>query len=87
MINGPAEAYAGGEMTHAVDVGHYWRQKRMALRAHASQAEGGAGLRTVALLGRLPGPLFRLAAGREWFIEVGRAPADRRESDVFATLR
>ena len=87
-LGGASEAYAGGsETTHAVDVRRYWRQKRSALRAHASQAEGGAGLRTVALLGRLPGPLFRLVAGREWFIEVGRPPATRRERDVFAGLK
>ena len=87
-LAGASDAYAeSSETTHTVDVGRYWRQKRIALRAHASQAEGGAGLRTVALLARLPGPLFRLVAGREWFIEVGRAPATHRESDVFATLR
>ncbi|WP_030441797.1 PIG-L family deacetylase [Actinoplanes subtropicus] len=87
-LAGAADAYAdGSETTHVVDVGRYWRQKRIALRAHASQAEGGAGLRTVALLGRLPGPLFRLAAGREWFIEAGRTPGARREGDVFASLR
>lgn len=82
-----SQAYTdGAETTHVIEVGRYWRQKRAALRAHASQAEG-RGLRTVALLGRLPGPLFRLAAGREWFIEVGRRPAAHRSGDLFATLR
>jgi LmbE family N-acetylglucosaminyl deacetylase len=87
-LNRPADTYAAGsETTHAVDVRRYWKHKRDALRAHRSQTEGGAGLRTVALLARLPGPLFRSVAGREWFIEVGRAPAGHREGDVFASLR
>jgi LmbE family N-acetylglucosaminyl deacetylase len=62
-----------GELTHAVDVRPYLAQKRAALRAHASQTEGGRGLRTVALLSRLPGPLFAAVCGREWFVEPGRA--------------
>jgi LmbE family N-acetylglucosaminyl deacetylase len=87
-LNAASDAYtAGSETTHAVDVGRYWKQKRAGLRAHESQAQGGAGLRTVALLARLPGPLFRLIAGREWFIEVGRRPAARRDGDIFAGLR
>ena len=49
----------------------------------ATPPEGGFGLRTVALLGHLPG----LVAGREWFIEVGHPSDGRPVSDVFATLR
>ncbi|MFI5897507.1 PIG-L deacetylase family protein [Actinoplanes sp. NPDC051513] len=87
-LNRTSDAYSSvSETTHLIDVGAFWRQKRIALRAHESQAEGGSRLRTVALLGRLPGPLFRLVAGREWFIEVGRPPAVHRIGDVFATLR
>jgi LmbE family N-acetylglucosaminyl deacetylase len=71
----PATTYApAAAITHVVDVRRYRRQKQAALRAHATQARGGAGLSTVALLGRLPGPLFGLVAGREWFIEVGGRP-------------
>jgi LmbE family N-acetylglucosaminyl deacetylase len=87
-LNPGSDAYAAGsETTHAIDVSRYWKQKRAGLRAHESQAQGGAGLRTVALLARLPGPVFRLIAGREWFIEVGRRPAAHRDGDVFASLR
>jgi LmbE family N-acetylglucosaminyl deacetylase len=75
------------EITHVIDVRHYWRQKRSALRAHDSQAEGGSGVRTVAMLGRLPGPLFALVCGREWFIEVGNRPDHHHETDIFAGLR
>ena len=87
-LGSAAEAYcAVQEITHTIDGRRHWRQKRAALRAHASQAEGGLGLRTVALLGRLPGPVFRLVAGREWFLEVGRRSGPRRATDVFASLR
>ena len=61
------------EITHAVDVRRFVRAKQRALAAHASQAGGGADLRTVALLARLPWPLSRAVLGREWFVEVGRA--------------
>jgi hypothetical protein len=55
-----------------------------ALRA-ASWAGGGP--RTVALLLRLPWPLFRLVAGREWFREVGRPTGGVLLDDVLASLR
>ncbi|WP_432989181.1 PIG-L family deacetylase [Dactylosporangium sp. CA-233914] len=58
---------ARAEITHVVDVRGYQMQKRAAMKAHASQAEGGTGIRTLALLARLPGPLFRAVCGREWF--------------------
>jgi len=75
------------ELTHAVDVRKYLPQKRAALRAHASQTEGGRGLRTVALLSRLPGPLFAAVCGREWFIEPGRSAAGGLGDDILAGLR
>ncbi|WP_433293849.1 PIG-L family deacetylase [Actinoplanes sp. CA-030573] len=78
---------ARSDTTHVVDVGRFWRQKREALRMHETQMRGGPGIRTVALLGRLPGPVFRAVAGREWFIETGREPAARADDDVFISLR
>ncbi|MET7398675.1 PIG-L family deacetylase [Dactylosporangium sp. NPDC005572] len=78
---------ARAELTHAVDVRGYLGQKRAALRAHASQAGGGRGLRTIAVLSRLPGPLFAAVAGREWFVEAGRRPGGALDDDVFAGLR
>ena len=75
------------EITHAVDVRRWARQKRAAMAAHVSQASGGADVRTLALLLRLPPPLFRLVLGREWFVESGRAVKDVPVDDVFATLR
>ncbi len=72
-------------LTHRVDVRGRLAAKRAALEAHGSQAGGGP--RTVALLLRLPGPVFRLVAGQEWFCEVGRPPGGRLLDDVFASLR
>ena len=69
------QAFAGrDEITHRIDVRRYLDAKRAAMRAHASQAAGGADTRTLAYCLRLPGPLFRLAFGVEWFIDPD-APA------------
>ena len=81
-----AHAYTDrSELTHEVDVRSSLNAKRAALAAHASQATGG--VRTVALLLRLPRPLAGLVLGKEWFVEVGRTPAAELLDDVFATLR
>ncbi len=75
-------------LTHRVDVRPYAAAKRAAMAAHASQAGAPAGSdrRTLALLLRLPGPLFRFALGREWFVEAGRPPGPLLD-DALATLR
>nr|WP_306839246.1 PIG-L family deacetylase [Catenuloplanes nepalensis] len=87
-LGGPGTVFtAHEELTHEVDVRAYLRQKRAALRAHASQAAGGSGLRTVAALAGLPGPLFRLVAGREWFVQPNCRPGRGLSDDVFASLR
>lgn len=78
------------ELTHRIDVRRQVPAKQAALLAHASQTTGeepAGGRRTVAVLGRLPGPLARLILGREWFVEVGRAPASPLLDDVMASLR
>jgi LmbE family N-acetylglucosaminyl deacetylase len=75
------------ELTHRVDVRPHLPAKLAALRAHASQTGGGAGVRTIAFLLRLPGPLRRRVLGTEWFREVGRAPGAVLLGDVFASLR
>ena len=76
---------ASGRITHEVDVRPHCAAKRRAMQAHVSQA-GGGGVRTLALLLHLPGPLYRLVLGREWFVERGRA-AGPRSDDVFSALR
>jgi LmbE family N-acetylglucosaminyl deacetylase len=74
-------------ITHRVDVRGYLSQKRSALEAHRSQATGGEVDRTVGWLLSLPGPLFRVVLGREWFIEGGRHPGRRPLDDLLASLR
>lgn len=86
-----ARAYTpAGALTHRVDVRAHAGAKRAALAAHASQATGGDGARTLALLLRLPRPVFRRALGREWFVEHGRPSAAAGAAlcdDIFASLR
>ncbi|MGH9116188.1 MAG: PIG-L deacetylase family protein [Acidimicrobiales bacterium] len=80
--------YSGrDEITHRVDVRRQIDQKRAAMAAHASQATGDDTRRTLAMLLRLPRPVFRLALGREWFVEVGRRPGGSPLDDVLASLR
>jgi len=55
---------AAGDITHRVDVRAYCEAKRAAMRVRAGQARGG--VRTLALLTRLPSPIFRAVLGREW---------------------
>jgi LmbE family N-acetylglucosaminyl deacetylase len=59
----------GADITHRVDVRRHARVKRASMMAHASQAGGGDGLRTLRLLQRLPMPLFRRICGTEWFVQ------------------
>jgi LmbE family N-acetylglucosaminyl deacetylase len=74
-------------ITHRIDVRRFASAKRRSMAAHASQAGGGAGPRTLALFLRLPGPLYRRVFGAEWFIEAGRRPARPAVADLFASLR
>jgi len=74
-------------LTHRVDVRRHLAAKKASLAAHTSQTTGGRGVRTVALLLRLPTPLLRRAIGWEWFREHGRPPGDPLLDDVFASLR
>ncbi|ADP80925.1 PIG-L deacetylase family protein [Pseudofrankia inefficax] len=76
-----------GELTHRVDVRAQLPAKIRALRAHASQAEGGDTIRTLALLLRLPRPIRGRVLGTEWYREVGRTPDGAPLDDIFATLR
>lgn len=75
------------ELTHRIDVRPHLEAKVRALRAHSSQAGGGEGVRTLALLLRLPRRLRRRVLGTEWFREVGREPGVPLSEDIFATLR
>jgi LmbE family N-acetylglucosaminyl deacetylase len=83
-----AELYTAREqLTHRIDVRGFTAAKRRALAAHVSQAGGGDSLRTLALLLRLPRPVFRRLLGAEWFVEIGRRPGPVLCGDVFDSLR
>jgi LmbE family N-acetylglucosaminyl deacetylase len=75
------------ELTHAVDVRSVLGCKLAAMRAHTTQTSGGEGVRTMALLLRLPPPIRRRVLGTEWFVEVGRPVPDRPLTDPFGSLR
>jgi LmbE family N-acetylglucosaminyl deacetylase len=82
------DAYTAHEdITHRVDVRGYADQKRRALLAHYSQATSDKGIRTAALLLRLPTWVFGRALGREWFVEQGRVPGAAPLDDIFTSLR
>ncbi|WP_165495397.1 PIG-L family deacetylase [Actinomadura roseirufa] len=81
-------AYTAPEhLTHRVDVRRFARHKRAAMAAHVSQAGADAGVRTLAVLLKLPMPLYRRVLGTEWFAERGREPARPLLDDIFASLR
>jgi LmbE family N-acetylglucosaminyl deacetylase len=57
-------------ITHRIDVRRYAAPKQRALAAHQTPLYStGRGSRLFRLMVRLPVPLFRLVAGREWFAE------------------
>jgi LmbE family N-acetylglucosaminyl deacetylase len=74
-------------ISHRIDVRGYLDAKRAAMRAHASQAAGGADTRTLAYCLRLPRPLYRLAFGTEWFVQPDRPAGQPVSGDLFAGLR
>jgi Uncharacterized proteins, LmbE homologs len=83
-----ANAYTASEaLTHRIDVRRFARHKRAAMAAHVSQASSDSGDRTLAILLKLPFPVFRWALGREWYVERGRTPGEPLLDDLFASLR
>jgi LmbE family N-acetylglucosaminyl deacetylase len=84
---GFASAYTPGDaITHRIDVRPYITAKRRSMSAHVTQTTGGESVRTLAALLRLPGFLFQLVLGTEWYVQpdltVGRVLRD-----PLATLR
>ncbi|MGH3509563.1 MAG: hypothetical protein ACRDPI_04960, partial [Nocardioidaceae bacterium] len=74
------------DITHRVRVAGQVEAKRAAMAAHASQRRAEGRRRVLDRMLRLPGPVFGMAFGHEWFVERGRHPIDR-STDIFATLR
>jgi LmbE family N-acetylglucosaminyl deacetylase len=75
------------DITHKVNVRRFLPQKRAAMLAHASQSTSDGPVRAMRWFIRLPGPLFRVAFGHEWFVEQGRHPRKPPLDDVLASLR
>ncbi len=72
-------------LTHRVRVNKFLPAKRAALAAHLSQRRAAGQGRALDWTLRLPGPVFTLAFGREWFVERGRRPGSL-QPDIFASL-
>ncbi|MEU6795147.1 PIG-L family deacetylase [Nonomuraea wenchangensis] len=71
-------AYSPGEaITHRINVRRYTRQKRASMSAHVSQASGGDSDRTLAVMLKVPGPLYRLVFGTEWYVRRDLPPGAR----------
>ena len=58
------------QITHRVNVRPFLAAKRAAQAAHASQASSDGGVRTLQILGALPGPLASMLLGTEFYVEV-----------------
>jgi LmbE family N-acetylglucosaminyl deacetylase len=81
-----AAAYTPREqITHRVDVRGWVDAKRASMAAHVSQAGGGDSARTLAVLLRLPRPVFRAVLGHEWYVQPGLPAGPKPLTDVFAT--
>ena len=78
----PAWYSAREEITHRVSVRRYAPQKRAALACHRSQAGGGTGPRTAAILLGLPRAVFARVCGTEWFVETGADVPRRPIADL-----
>jgi LmbE family N-acetylglucosaminyl deacetylase len=74
-------------ITHRIDVRQYADVKWAAIAAHASQATAPSGVRTLALICKLPRPVFRRVFRHEWFVEPGRVGGRTPVGDIFATIR
>jgi LmbE family N-acetylglucosaminyl deacetylase len=61
------------EITHRVNIRPYWPQKRAALRAHASQTVADDTVRTLGVMSRIPLPILKMVAGREYYVAIPHA--------------
>jgi LmbE family N-acetylglucosaminyl deacetylase len=73
-------------ITHRVRFPDHIGAKRAAMAAHGSQRRAEGQTRVLDLFLRLPGPVFALVFGREWFAQQGARRAGRMQGDVFAGL-
>jgi LmbE family N-acetylglucosaminyl deacetylase len=65
-------AYSPREaITHRVNIRKYTKAKRASMAAHATQATGGDGDRTLGVMKRIPAPIYRFVFGTEWYVRRG----------------
>ncbi len=57
-------------ITHRVDVRRQLAVKRASMAAHASQATADDSVRTLAVLTKLPRPLYSRLLGTEYYVEI-----------------
>jgi LmbE family N-acetylglucosaminyl deacetylase len=69
----------GSRITHRVNTRRFAGYKRASMSAHVSQAGGGESARTLAMLLKIPYPLYRIVFGTEWYV--------RRDLPAGARLR
>ncbi|MDO5712068.1 MAG: PIG-L family deacetylase, partial [Micrococcales bacterium] len=74
------------EIAYRIDVRHHLKAKRTAMAAHASQAAGDEGDRTLAAFLRIPRPLYDLVFGREWFADATGGHRERPGRDILQGL-
>ena len=58
------------QITHRVDVRRQLAAKHASMAAHASQAAADDSVRTLAVLTRLPRPIYSRLVGTEYFVEI-----------------
>ncbi|MBP2703093.1 PIG-L family deacetylase [Microbispora sp. RL4-1S] len=65
-------AYSPGDaITHRINVRRHTRAKRASMAAHATQATGGDGERTLGAMMKIPAPAYRFVFGTEWYVRRG----------------
>lgn len=76
------------EITHRINVKKYVIPKRVAFRAHASQASADDGDRTLGMLLKMPRIMFKHVLGYEWFREVGhqRQPGQKVLTEILQSF-
>ena len=74
------------EITHRIDARRYWPIKRTALRAHASQHQADAQIRTLAVLTRLPRAIGTQLLGTEYYCLVSSPSSAHTRSTSSGSL-
>jgi LmbE family N-acetylglucosaminyl deacetylase len=60
------------EITHRVNVRNFTLVKKASIMAHSSQSSADGTIRTLAVLSKLPKPIFNALLGTEYFVKVSQ---------------